>query len=196
VASLEQRVGNAAYAPVAGKVVTVTLSPANGAAPEPVGPLTCVTNTAGTCEVTFTSSAPGVVTADASVTVSVAGSPAFGVATSGSGAGSPPVTTTWYGARIEIATTASDVVRHAHTMTATLWKHTGIGPYVRAAGEQMAITLTTIDGAAPNSGDASVRFPDANEREVPPAPPEVAGPRPPVPAFSPPPGPRPRPPRI
>src|SRR5262249_41492335 len=67
--------------------------------------------------------------------------------TNGVGANSNPATKTWVNAKITISPNDTNQVGQSHTFMVTLWKDTGTGIFVPAAGEHVDVALTPASGA-------------------------------------------------
>jgi hypothetical protein len=93
-ATLEKDIGDGSWIPAAGEALAITLTGSGGAAPSPGGPFICTTDGAGRCTAAFVLTTPGAVTAHASSTLSVAGSPRFTVETDGTAPNSADATAT------------------------------------------------------------------------------------------------------
>jgi hypothetical protein len=140
----------AGFQPVSNVPCNVTLTPANGASPVPAGPFNLVTNGAGQCQVTFTSSTPGTVTGSASSTVTIDGV-VMNVSTDGQAPNSGPAVKTFVSesAAILIAPNGTNEVGQPHTFTVTVLKDSGSGLAPVGAGEPCNVTLTPTNGASP-----------------------------------------------
>jgi hypothetical protein len=137
----------------------VTLSNTNGAANQ-VSSNTCASTgtVAGQCAVTFTSPSAGLVTGNASVTLTVGGvtmtrdtDPATVAIPAGPG-GSGPALKTFVDANITITPSATNEVGQNHTFTITVKRNLGDGNnFVNAPnGTKPTVTLTNSNGAAFN----------------------------------------------
>ena len=142
----------AGFVVAAGEHVTVTLTDTNGAVhTAPTGSCTTAgpnTDGSGQCTITFTSNSTGVVTAHASSTLSIGGSPPLTVQTNGVSPNSPDGVKTFVNAKITIAPDATNRVGQPHTFTVTLSKDLGDGNgFVAAPSEHVDFTLTDGNGA-------------------------------------------------
>src|SRR5262249_26451989 len=132
----------------AGANVTVTLAYTNGATDGGHTSLTGTTNSSGQFQVTFVSPTAGVVTGNATVTLSVLGVN-LTRATGDSNAGdSGPAVKTYEDATISIGPNATNGISEPHTFTATVTENLGQGGgWVAASGVPVTITLTNTNGA-------------------------------------------------
>ncbi len=147
---------------VANAPVTVDLTSLNGASAVPSTPLSGMTDANGHFQVTFTSLSAGLVVGNATTTFTVNGTsltrdtdPATSE-TAGPG-GSGPATKRYVDAKIIITPDSTNEVGQPHTFTATVYADNGdgvdddgvMGNYdAVGAGEDVAITLTSSNGAA------------------------------------------------
>ncbi|MFL5936047.1 MAG: hypothetical protein ACJ76U_04320, partial [Gaiellaceae bacterium] len=127
----------------AGTVCTVNII----AGPGTPATQNCTTiGSTGTCDATITSATAGTTTIQATTTVSVGGislTRTTGDANAGDG---PNASKTWAGARISIASSATNAVGQSHTFTVKLETDGGSG-FVPAAGVHVDVTLTDANGA-------------------------------------------------
>ena len=100
----------------------------------------------GSCSITLASSLTGTTIVSAHTTLSVGGV-SLTRNTDGTGANSQPARKTWVNAKILIAPDATNQVGNSHTFMVTLFKDTGTGIFVPAAGEHVTVTLTPANGA-------------------------------------------------
>lgn len=135
-----------AFVGVQGITVTGAITQSGGSTATFVGGSTCVTGTAGTCDLTVTSPTTGTATVNASATV-IADGLSINVLTNGLLGSSGPATKTWVDARIAIAGTDTDGITEEHTFTVTVTKDLGTGTFVAAVGEDVNVTLTSAGGA-------------------------------------------------
>jgi hypothetical protein len=106
----------------------VTLTPANGANPNPSGPFNLTTNANGQCSVTFTSPTAGTVTGNASSTVN-----ALQVSTDGNPPDSGPAVKTFVDANIQLAPlNATNLVNTQHVLICHVNVNTGTGGFANA----------------------------------------------------------------
>jgi hypothetical protein len=133
----------------ANEPVTVTLTPSNGAAPSPAGPITGVTDATGHFQVTFTSPTAGQVVAHATASLADLGTATpVEVATDGTGNNSGDATKTFVDANIAIAPNGTNRVGQPHTFTAHVTVNDGSGGgFVDApAGTQISFTIDNGPG--------------------------------------------------
>jgi hypothetical protein len=159
--------GNGFVVPVAGQLVTVTLTDKNGAVDVPAGALTGPTNSSGQFQVTFTSQTAGQVIGNATTSFTVNGVTETRSTGDSQSGDSGPATKTFVDERISIAPNATNAVGQPHTFTATVLENLGDGNgfVVPVAGQLVTVTLTDKNGAVdvpstPLSGntDASGHF--------------------------------------
>ena len=142
--------GNGLGAAGSGQPITVTLSPTNGATPQPSGPFSGTTDNAGQFPATFTSATAGQVAGHASWTGSVAGSPQFTVETDGVAPNSSDAHKTFVDANIQITPqTASKTTGTNETLTGHVSVNDGSGSFADASpGTQINFALTNSGGAS------------------------------------------------
>jgi hypothetical protein len=165
-ATVEQKIGNAAWATVPAGT-TVTFSLLAGSAGSFVGGVnTCVTNASGQCSVQINSTQSGTSQVSATTSYTTSTTPAVTMSRS-----SNTITKKWVDASIAIVQTATNEVNHAHvfTITATPIKPAGVNvtnvaitPSVLPAVNPPASTSsTTCSANVPvdvDSGTASCTF--------------------------------------
>ncbi len=139
-----------------GTIVTVTLTPANGAVVMNVVDNCGTTGTVGgTCTVSFKSNSAGAVTGTATGTVTIGGVP-FTRTTNGSSGNSPPAVKRFVDAFITIAPNDVNSIFEQHTFKATVQQAKGLlsappgTPVFENApdGTSVALTLTDLFGAS------------------------------------------------
>src|SRR4029079_19530798 len=146
--------GGAGFVPFAGATVNVTLTPSNGATPNPAGPFSGTTDAAGHFMVTFTSPTPAQVTGNATWTGTLGTPTPFTVTTNGTGGNSGPAVKAFVSANIQITPeNATNPVGTNHLLTGHVNIDAGDG-----AGFVNAPAGTTIDFSLSNAGGASATF--------------------------------------
>src|SRR5204862_49917 len=145
--TLSKDVGDGAgFVPFSGAHVNFTLTDSSGAThTAATGTCTNVganTDTNGQCTIVFTSPTTGKVTGHASWTGALGTPSPFTVQTDGVSPNSADAVKTFVNAYIQIAPNATNQVGQAHTFVVTLFKDTGTGVFVPAAGEHVDVTLT------------------------------------------------------
>src|SRR5262249_37437419 len=136
------------FVPVNNAPVTVTLTPSNGATPNPPGPFNGNTDISGQFSVTFTSPTAGQVVGTATATISVGGGPVT-ISTDGTAGNSGPATKTFVDANIQITpATATNPVGPPHTLTVTVQQNDGSGAGFVPAPNGTVVHLSITSGAA------------------------------------------------
>src|SRR5579862_212079 len=148
--------GSGTFTPVSGATVSTSLSSSNGATPAPI-PSSCTTLANGQCQVIVNSTTAGVVTVNASTTVTVNGQPLTRTLGDGLSGDSPPATKTFVDAQISISPPSStNAVGNAHTFTVTVKQNLGDGNgFVPLANATVTPTLTYGNGATAQSPTGS-----------------------------------------
>jgi hypothetical protein len=156
----EDPLGDGNFVPADGETVDVTYASANGA--DANAPDSCVTDAAGQCTVAVNSAAAGTVTATASSTVDVAGTPVT-VETDGNAPNSDPAVKTYVDAKIEIDPDGQNVVGDPHTFTTTVMVDDGSGAgFLPAPDADVVVTLANSDGAVADPPGPFAGLSDAN----------------------------------
>ncbi|MCC6493156.1 MAG: hypothetical protein IT424_09050, partial [Pirellulales bacterium] len=168
------------FDPAAGAAVSVALSGLNGALPDVSLPVDLaagspvmvngVTNSAGEFQVTFTSATAGSVVGSATASQTVNGT-VLVRSTDGAAGNSGPATKRFVDARIVITPDGANEVGDDHTFTVTVFADDGdgvdddgvMGTYdAVGAGEDVAVTLTSSNGAAAAASTPLSGVTDAN----------------------------------
>jgi len=131
-----------------GTIVTVDLTPANGAAVNLIDDNCASPGTSGgMCTVTFSSDSAGTITGHASATVHLLDEDFF-VETDGIGQNSGDATKRYVDAKISISPDDVNRVGDSHTFTVTVMQDDGLGGgFVAASGEHVDFILTDDHGA-------------------------------------------------
>src|SRR6266571_4320627 len=147
-----------------GTIVTVTLTPTNGASVSLLSDNCASPGTVGgKCTVTFTSPSAGVVTGSAVADVNVQGF-IFHVATDGKGSNSGPATKVFVDASIAIGPSAANEVGTPHTFTVTVKANSGDGAgFVPATVGHVSFTLTDSNGAVSSLNAAASTCDDVGD---------------------------------
>ncbi|MGH9149587.1 MAG: prealbumin-like fold domain-containing protein [Acidimicrobiales bacterium] len=147
--NVDQKLGSTTSPAPDGTIVTVTLTPANGAVVN-VSANTCATGTVGgACTVTFTSGTAGTVTGHAAADIVVANQ-TFHVETDGQGTNSGDALKRFVDAAITIDPDDTNSVGESHTFTVAVTVDDGSAAGVTNApdGTKPTVTLTDAGGAA------------------------------------------------
>jgi hypothetical protein len=151
--TLEEDTGDGSgFQPAAAEHVDFTLGDSNGAnSVLDVAASTCDdaganTNANGQCTIVFSSLTPGMVTADATAVLAVAGSAPFTVETDGSGANGSDAVKTFVDANIQISPDGVNRVGDTHTFTAHVNQNDGSG-WANASGVLVSFTKDSGPGS-------------------------------------------------
>jgi hypothetical protein len=140
------------FVPASGASVIVTLTPSNGAAVSPFDSVPLVlngtTNASGQFQVTFTSLTAGLVTGNATATLTVSGVPLTRATGDSHTGDSGPATKRFVDAFVTIAPNATNGITDPHTFIVTLMQNDGLGGgFVAASGASVTVSLTNSGGA-------------------------------------------------
>jgi uncharacterized repeat protein (TIGR01451 family) len=163
---------NGVSSPASGANVSVSLADSNGAVDVPSGLLSGTTDNNGQFSVTFTSQSAGIVTGNASATLSVLGVNLSRATGDGQSGDTGAAVKRFVDAKISIAPNATNGITEPHTFTVTVLQDDGLTAsqggdgvtgFAPVAGVKPTITLTGAGGAsAINVVDTSSAGTDAN----------------------------------